>query len=343
MMTEIKGEKTTSMSINGLRGLMGTEPISFSKYGKRTYGTVFLRGVEGITVKLIGFTDNPYKDMYTLATSCWGDKIDKWHDTEPEYRFLVVKAVLEKRTLPLPLESAQFTFAVENVSRWAFDQHARQRLGVVFSSMGTRDNDHRNIGFRVHEALWKKKKLRDAFMKQCLACKKVYVDIVDKGKGSWQTARSILPISCLHRYSFSANYAALQSFCAHRMKFCEAEDIVAVAWLVREEMKKKFPLLACYLRPGCDFTKKCDYHKSYSLSEAFGCLFKSCGRHRVYDEKGNVVDDSYQQFNESCSDSKTIAEQLLIRIPDPSDTDWFKLPETLLDLDEKDARKFEED
>jgi len=326
-------------TISDLRELMGTAPIT--RKGKSDYKTEFFRGVKGISVKLIGSSENPYKDIYTLATSCWGYKIDKWADTEPEYRFLVVKAVLERQTLPLPLEAPQFTFAVENVSRWAFDQLARQRLGVVFSSMGTRDNDHRDIGFRVHEAIWRDPEMLKIYKETCLACKKAYVEIVDKGHGSWQTARSVLPISCLHRYSFSANYAAVQGMCANRMKFCEAEDVVAVAWLVREEIEKKFPLLAHYLRPGCDFSKNCDYHKSYSLSEAFGCLFASCGRHPVRNKKGEITDDDYQTFNESCSDRDTIMGQLGIYIPSPDDPKWMKMPEKLEDLDPLDRELFE--
>jgi thymidylate synthase ThyX len=324
-------EPVDAMQVNHikeLRDLMGTSSIDFKGKG---YDTKFWRGVEGISVKLIGYSDNPYKDIYTLATSCWGYKIDKWQDTKPEGRFLVVKAVLERQTLPLALEAPQFTFAVENLSRWAFDQLARQRLGVVFSSMGTRDNDHRNIGFRVHEAIWRNEIARGAFMRACLRCKAAYVKILEQGKGSWQTARSVLPISCIHRYSFAANYAALQNMCAQRMKFCEAEDVVAVAWLVREAVKKEFPLLAHYLRSGCDISNRCDYHKAYTLSEAFGCLFKSCGRWKVEN------DDMYSQFNESCSDAETIAKQLGIDIPSTTSREWMIPPQSIEELDELDA------
>ena len=91
--------------------------------------------------------------------------------------------------------------------------------------------------------------------------------------------------------------------------FCEQEDTVAVAWLLRECVLEKFSLLGSYLRPACDGPKRCIYHNGQELSEAFGSLFKGCGR-------WPEADDDYGIFNESSSDPKTIAEQLRIVIPD---------------------------
>jgi len=310
--------------LDQLRKTMGTLPSENPEFK-----TPFYRGVEGIKVKMIDYPTNPYKAMFTLATSCWGGKIDKWDDTSYEGRIKVVEAVLKKVALPLAYESVSFTFAIDDVSRWAFDQIARQRIGSVFSSMGTRDNNHLDIGFRIADEIYNDFELLNNYKKTLLNCKITYKDIIEKGNGSWQTARDVLPISCIHRFSMSMNYAALQSFSSKRMKFCEANQVVAVAWLIREEIKKKFPLLAIGLRPSCDISKKCQYHSTYYLSELFGCLFKECGRNKCDNN------DGYSTFNQSCSDKNTIEKQLGIIIPDPDKETIDEYLKNMSDIDKK--------
>lgn len=290
--------------IDEMRKIMGTLPDM-----KPEFKTEFLRGVESIEVKLIDHNVNPYKAMFDFATACWGKKLDKWGDTPVEGRVAVVQAVLQRKALPLALEIPGFTFTVSKVSRWAFDQIARARIGIVFSSMGTRDNNHLDMGFRVHESIYKNPDKLEKFMYNAIHSKDAYKYFVEQGQGSWQEARSLLPISCLHNFMFSANYVAVSNMISKRAKACEGEDVVAVAWLVKHEIAKVFPLLAAYLRPGCDFARKCQYHQSYSLSEAFGALFDSCGR---WPEENGY---KYAHQNGSCSDYETISRQLGIDIP----------------------------
>ena len=296
-----------NQELNNLRKLMGTLPDD-----KPPFVTPFYQGVTGMknAVKLIDHSKNPYKALYTLATSCWGKKIDKWDDTPPNCRYLVVKAVLTRNALPLAYEAAQFTFAVENLPRWSFDQIARARVGIVFSSSGTRDNCHLDAGFFVHDDIFEDEELLKDFKEAAEQCKRVYKKIVEKGSGNWQSARSILPISNTHAFSFSCNFAALQSMLSKRTKFCEADATVAFAWLCVKEVEKVFPLLSKYLFPSCDANNKCGYTKSYYLSNCFGCLFKPCGRNKT---DAGVSD--YASINEVCSSREKIMEQLDIYIP----------------------------
>jgi len=300
-----------------LRELMGTAPSSAPPFETRFY-----RGVEGIRVDLLDGPVNPYKAMYCMATATWGtwssSSLDRWEDAAPESREAVVRAVLAGQALPLALEAPKFTFSVENLSRWAFDQIVRARLGFVAASMGTRDNNHLDIAFRFHEATFRSAGKLSDLVALAREAKFVYRRIVEIGRGSWQEARTALPISVVHRFVCSVNYAALKNLCARRMTFSEAEDTVAVAWLLRDRLAKSdaFPLLAAYLRPRCDFVGACCYHRAHAISEAFGCLFRSCGRNPVRSAPGNPeLDYEYAEFNESCSDRETIAAQLGIRIP----------------------------
>jgi thymidylate synthase ThyX len=142
--------------------------------------------------------------------------------------------------------------------------------------------------------------------------KDAYQITVEEKKESWQAARFILPMGTCHRWMININYLALQGMCAQRLKFCEQFDLVGATWLMREEIEEKFPLLAAFLRPGCDFAGKCQYHSNYALSDLFGALFRGCGRHKV--EEGHQA-----EFNCACSTSKEIEDDLRMRIPKPDE------------------------
>ncbi len=314
-------------NIDDLRKLMGTNPKEKTKLI-----TEFFEGVKGIKVEIIDFPVNPYKAIFDMATSTWGNKIEKWQDAKPEVRFWVVKSVLEFRSLPNAMEEPSFCFAVEKCSRSAFDQIARTRVGAVFSSMGWRDNDHSDIGFRVPQSIWDDKELYSDFQETCLLAKKNYYKLVNKGQSNWQDARAHLPISALHNFSMAMNYMTLRSFCGNRLKFCEQADTVAVAWLIRERVKQQFPMLGRYLRPACDWSGICQYHQANEMSEAFGCLFKECGRNKC------LATDNYATFNYACSDKDKISEQLGIKIPAAKED----LPkQTYFDLEMIDKRLFD--
>jgi len=318
--------------IENLRRIMGTLPDQTPENK-----TEFYVGVTGMkdAVTYIDGPANPYRQIFTMATSCWGKKINKWPVTSPAARFMVVLAVLKRQALPLAYEAPSFTFACEKLPRWSFDQLARARLGIVFSSQGTRDNNHKDAGFFVHDEIAENPELFEAFKAAALQCKDVYAKIVDQGTGSWQSARSIFPISNTHAFSFSANFAAIQSLCSSRMKFCEADATVAFAWLLQKELAKHFPLLASYCRPGCDFSKKCQYNNAYSMSNMFGCLFAPCGRH-----PGTFSE--YAEFNKSCTDKNKLEKQLDIHINEP--TEWLNYTENDYEkLSEIDKKLFEQD
>lgn len=290
-----------------LRKLMGT----YQDDGTEVLDDArFMVGCEGIFVDLIDWPVNPYKAMYVMATTCWGRRVNKWKQTKPEHRFLVVKAVLEGQSLPLALEAPKFTFVIEGPSRAAFDQIARARIGAVFSAKGMRDNNWSQCQFRIPNAIYKNEKLFESYMSALILGVKAYNDAVKTGQANWQAARAVLPMSVVYGWSMSMNYQALRGFAAKRMKFCEQEDTVATAWLVWEAIRKRFPLLADHMRPGCDYSQKCGYHKTYYLSEVFGCLFKECGRNKC------EATNDYAIFNESCSNKSIIATQTGILIPD---------------------------
>jgi len=268
----------------------------------------FYTGVQGITVKMIDHSKNPYRSIYEMALSCWGHYIEKWETSTPEQRFFIVCNSLFGNTLPLALESPQFTFAIEGCSRASFDQIARARLGVCFSAMGVRDNSHYNFPFRIPNSISENKSLQNEVEQIVKRINQVYDDIVKYRNGNWQAARCILPMNMCYNFSMSINLLSLINLCSKRMSFCEQEDTVAVAWLLRNEMSTKFPLLSYFLMPACDRVGKCLYSQNYKMSSLFGELFSPCHRNPSDNKKSNPV------FNSACSDSELIGKQLGIDI-----------------------------
>lgn len=315
---------------NDIRKEMGTLP----EMNMENKETKFYVGAEGMSVEMFDHPGNYAKTIVEHVTSTWGDEKfeNKWPKLKPHHRFAIVNAVLTGQTLPQSLEALSFSFTVRGATRAAFDQHARQRVGAFFQSQGVRDNSRLDAGFRIPNELANDKELRpkvEAFVKQF---KDLYQEILKRGAGSFQTARCVMPMNVTHNYRYGCNFMALRSYCMQRLMACEMFDTVQTAILIREQVESYSPLLASCLRPRCDLAKKCVYHQDYTLSEAFGCLFKGCGRW--------PDDQPYATFNWSCSDYAQLHKESGVKLPDPNE---WKIYDEYEKLDAIDKKFFEEE
>jgi len=279
--------------------------------------TKYHRGGEAVSVRLVvpDTAVNYYAGMFVMAVSTWGGPhdsgVDKWNNAPVPSRMATVRAILQRQALPLALEHPQFLFEVTGCSRSAFDQIARLRIGTTFSSMGTRDNAHGDFEVVVPPHIYDDPMMMATFMGSIEAAKKSYVSLLKAGR-SWQDARSVLPQSMVHRFCMNINYAALSSFMAKRLMFEEQFDTVAVAWKMRQELARYYAVLAAPLRPACDLARKCVYHQTNSLSEAFGCLFKGC-------ERWGKPEYEYADFDEYSTEESDVEAWLGESLPAPTD------------------------
>lgn len=250
--------------------------------------TWFLRGIDTLWVDLVDGPRNPYKAIFSMVTSTWrhwnGHALAQWDDTDPKVRVEVVRAALEAKTLPLANEAAKFTFEVGGLSRSAFDQIARVRIGAVIASLGS-GCDMSNWAFRISERVWQDEDLLAVKMTALKNAHAAYHFEVDRRGDkatdpTFESAREVLPMSTAWRFVISINYAALRGLCARRMCSEHQPDTVAVAWLLRARLlyADAYPLLGAYLRPACDAAGRCLFHKPGDDSEFFRGLNTSCGR-----------------------------------------------------------------
>lgn len=315
---------------NELRKAMGTLPEDNTEFSD----TIVFRGVSGINVELYDWPRNYAQVLAENVVATWGNECfaTKWPTIKPELRFLIAKAVLTGATLPQAQEGLQFSFIVRGTSRAAFDQHARARLGTFFQSQGVRDNSRLDASFRMPNETWEDPAKRERVFKHITEWKREYQKILKEGEGSFQEARQIFPMNATHNYKFGANFMALKAYCAQRLMACEQADTVQVSILVRAAVKEYSPYLASLLQPRCDQAKKCVYHQDYTLSEAFGCLFKGCGRW--------PDTTPYATHNKSCSDYDQMGKESGLRLE--HHTDW-KHYSNYEDLEQKDKDFFNEE
>ncbi len=298
--------------IENLREAMGTLP---SQNPQKTLD--YENALDACYVKLVEYPNNPYKPIVRFCCSTWGSgKIDKnegstqkWEKLSPENRFRVVLSCLTGNTLPQAMETIDFLFEYNGVPRHTFDQFARMRIGATIASIGSRDNNKLDSPLILYPELYNDIindfQLKEAFESWLAKTKDLYEMILSKGSGSWQTARSVLPLSYNHSWTANINFLALKNQCSRRLMFCEESPIVLLFWKMRYEIKNRFPLLANFLRPACDSAKRCIYHEGpEGLTKLFSNLFASCNRY--------PTNEKYQEFNRSCSDPKEIKKYVEI-------------------------------
>ena len=266
----------------------------------------------------------PYKTMVNMATKAWGNKSNKWEDISPKTRFEIVKMILQKKALPLALEHPTFSFSVDRISRAAFDQIARARIGIVFASKGQKDDNLHGMGFVIPTPILFDRMKLIKVQSLCIEAKKLYADFIENGIPNW-AARCVLPIYAEHSFIFSANFSAIQNLLSKRFETTEMEDVVAFSLLMRKAIYREFPLLAEYLRPSCDFIKR-DMTASYNgFSDYIGVPHISDGRQAGYDGERWPA-----KWDEPCTDITRVIVMTKAALPDQwnDNIQWDDLEET---------------
>lgn len=225
-------------TIENLRTIAGTLPSE--KPEKRND---FLNLSDSIEIELVDHNENPYKAMFLTSTATWGNNEykNKWENTSPAGKLEVVKAVLTNNTLPQAREMVNFIFRVRGVPRWLFDRHTQVPF-TSFMSIGCRDNNKLDSDFIFQD----KKEIIEDEKIVLNELKDLYEYVIEKGAGSWQSARTFLPQCYQHSYYFGQNLLSMSS-----MKFDvdnEESKMLRLLYLkIREEIKKKFTLISDYL------------------------------------------------------------------------------------------------
>ena len=264
------------MTYEERRAYLGIEPHRGARPATR-----FHRGGECIEVEMISGPENPYRDMVVHSLQTWGgpsdSKIRTWESLSPGARMAMAKNILTGNALPLALELPDFYFEIRNMVRYGYDQVVRTRLGVTYSSEGTRDNDVADIGVMVSPRIWDNPGARMDFEDSVAESKEGYAALVRDGI-PWSDARALIPQGILHRFAWDVNYMTLKNFLGKRMMLCMDYPIVTMAWKMRKVLEERYAVLALPLRPNCDYAKVCTMRGADRDAELTSNLFANCGR-----------------------------------------------------------------
>jgi len=211
----------------------------------------------------------------------------------------ISRGVEDLKITLLSVNDKTVTYKVENAPICEYDQHSRARVGVEFKDYQVSKTPRYIMYTHTYDTLMNNPAMLDKFI---VAAQKLEKMIE---KAALKDDYYLMSRSC--EYTVVQTYESLAGQMSRRLKFCEEEFIVGVHWKLRQLLMDAGYSKANDYLPGCDYIKKCDYSQADFLSNAFGCLFASCGRWPSNTE--------YATFNESCTTPNLINEQLNLVIP----------------------------
>lgn len=252
-------------------------------------------GVSQLRVKLLSWSNNVELAIMSFVCQTWGATFDLSSYTQDEIDGIVDMA-LSGKTLPLALESIQFTFQIDNLSRAISHQLVRVRVGSSFSQKGMSDTNYENESFIIPAAIEAVGKT-DEYCELMRGNYKFYSELVNLGV-PFQEARYVLPHASTTSLVWSVNLLSLRNFCMNRMCSTQSWEINTLCKLIKKEVKKVYPKIAKCLDSRCTFTKEC---------HSFGNLYEGCGKYSLKDTNRKFVFSKEQmakniQFTEEYRD-----------------------------------------
>lgn len=261
------------------------EHLKHHNISKEQYNTFTIKkhgGIEPLKVKLLSWTNNIEESIVSFVSQTWGPTFDLKNYSEKEIDN-IVELALNGKTLPLALESIQFTFQIDNLSRAISHQLVRVRVGSSFSQKGMSDTYYGDINYIIPASIEAVEKTEE-YINLMKRCSEFYKELFEAGV-PFQDARYVIPHAATTSLVWSVNLLALKNFCNQRMICTQSWEMNALCKLIRREVNKVYPHLAAILKPKCEITKKCC---------TFGNLFEGCGKFPMDDSDRNFVFSKYQ-------------------------------------------------
>ena len=226
-------------------------------------------GCSKLKVKLLNYPNDIKLALISFLSQTWGPTFDLNNYTEEEITNMINLA-LSGKTLSTALESINFTFQIDGLSRASSHQLVRVRIGSGFSQKGMSDAYYGDIDYVIPASIVAVNKL-DIYQKSMEKARAAYIEIFKSGV-SYQDARFVLPHCVTTSLVWTVNFLALKNFCNKRLMRNQSWEMNALCQLIKFEIEKIYPELSNVLVPCCDYSKKCC---------SFGNLFEGCGKYNL--------------------------------------------------------------
>ena len=192
-----------------------------------------------LKVELISFTPNPDITAATAGHICYAgvgvDDLKK--KVSPEYATKLIKRLINSGHLS-PLEHANFTFAIEGISRACSHQLVRHRI-ASYSQQSQRYVKEGGFDFIVPPKIKADKEAYKEFLDALEVARKAYDDMLKTAPA--EDARFLLPNACETRIVVTMNTRSLYNFFEHRLCTRAQWEIRALAQEMLKLCKKAAP------------------------------------------------------------------------------------------------------
>lgn len=208
-------------------------------------------------VKLIAYTKDPEQVVASAIRQCYSSvgarELKKKLDKETRER--LINQVIESGHTST-LEHAQFSFAVEGVSRVTEIQLVRHRVGTAYSIQSGRYVKRSNVKYVIPPKIATDKVLLHKYKKYLKNCNDFYNELVEKGVAV-EDARYCQPQSLQTKLVVSMNARALLHFlnlrCCRRAQW----EIQMLANEMLKSVKKVAPTIFARAGASCISEKMC--------------------------------------------------------------------------------------
>ncbi|MEK6645345.1 MAG: FAD-dependent thymidylate synthase, partial [Candidatus Firestonebacteria bacterium] len=178
------------------------------------------------------------------------------------------------------LEHANFTFGISGMSRSCSHQLVRHRMGA-FNQQSQRYVNVGDYEYFVVPPSLDEEKFKDITKQIVDYYNSEVQNLKGKGKTSEQSqedARFIIPNAGKTNVIWTTNLRNLIHVAHYRLCNRSQWEIRKLLGLVKKEMQSKFPVIAQYLTPKCDFYLYCDEGQ------------RTCGRMPVKEKIASLIE-----------------------------------------------------
>lgn len=212
-------------------------------------------------VQLLDYTRNPELTVARAAKCCYSDSdIDTLCENMSQEEIEKYIEMLCRSGHMSPFEHANFTFAIEGVSRAMSHQLVRHRI-ASYSQQSQRYVDMCNFEYNTPASIEQNEKFCERFHNLMYEISVFYDDMVEEGIPK-EDARAILPNATQTRLVMTMNARSLHNLFYFRCCNRAQEEIREVADGMLQLVRNVAPALFKVAGPSCITEGKCHEHKS---------------------------------------------------------------------------------
>ncbi len=217
-------------------------------------------------VKLLAYTPEPLKVIYTAARTCYSARspAEIWADEVPEAKMADLVNRLIQQGHHSVLEHVSFTLGISGISRSCLAQLTRHRVGIAFSVQSQRYVRLDRPTYVTPPSVGVEPEILRRFERAMAEAWAAYRELSEAGIAP-EDARFVLPNAATCNLVMTVNIRELIHICELRLCPRAQWEIHQLFLKVAAEVLKVAPFLASHLVPKCLRLGYCDEPESCGI------------------------------------------------------------------------------